>query len=253
MAALCSNNAKSCYDRIMLLAEALCLCRFGSTLPMVASMITTLHKMEHHIQTKFRDSAICALRTTWQWPMVGISQGNGAGPHIVAAISSPIFDIMWADGFYAQLMLAICSARKKGRICIHRWNGFVHLSTTQHGHCSAKTDAKSGQPLGRTPESHQRSISAHQVFLVPNGLPDEEWQMELHNKHTTTRGNHHQRWPPMPSSNTMVRSTQSMPDAWSTTCTRQKLGNRSQLLTLGHSRLESQNGGIQTQPYRHDI
>jgi len=99
MAALCSNNAKSCYDRIMLLAEALCLCRFGSTLPMVASMITTQHKMEHHIQTKFRDSAICALRTTWQWPMVGISQGNGAGPHIVAAISSPIFDIMWADGF----------------------------------------------------------------------------------------------------------------------------------------------------------
>jgi len=48
-AALCSNDAKSCYDRIILLAAALCLCRVGGTQPMVASMIMTLHKMEHHI------------------------------------------------------------------------------------------------------------------------------------------------------------------------------------------------------------
>jgi len=60
LAALCSNNAKSCYDRITLLAAALCLCQLGSTQPMVASMITTLHEMEHHICTIFGDSSISA-------------------------------------------------------------------------------------------------------------------------------------------------------------------------------------------------
>jgi len=59
--ALCSNDAKSCYNCITLLAAALCLCHFGGSLPMVSSMITTLHEMEHHIRTKFGDSALSAL------------------------------------------------------------------------------------------------------------------------------------------------------------------------------------------------
>jgi len=60
LAVLCSNDAKSCYDWITLLAAALCLCRLGGTQPMVASMITTLNKMEHHIQTIYGDSSILA-------------------------------------------------------------------------------------------------------------------------------------------------------------------------------------------------
>jgi len=58
--ALCSNDAKSCYDHITLLAATLSLCRLGSSLPMVKSMITTLHEMEHHIQTTYRDSMVSA-------------------------------------------------------------------------------------------------------------------------------------------------------------------------------------------------
>jgi len=34
-AALCSNNAKSCYDRIVLLIAALCMCRLGASKPSV--------------------------------------------------------------------------------------------------------------------------------------------------------------------------------------------------------------------------
>jgi len=45
--------------------------------------------------------------------MAGIVQRNGAGPHIWAAVSSPIFDIMQSDGFYAHLMLAISAKEKK--------------------------------------------------------------------------------------------------------------------------------------------
>jgi len=46
-AALCSNDAKSCYDRITLLAAALSLCRLGATIPSVQSMLTTIHGMNH--------------------------------------------------------------------------------------------------------------------------------------------------------------------------------------------------------------
>jgi len=59
-AALCSNDAKSCYDRITLLAAALCLCRLGSSVPAVDSMIMTIHEMNHHVRTTYGDSKISA-------------------------------------------------------------------------------------------------------------------------------------------------------------------------------------------------
>jgi len=112
-AALCSNDAKSCYDRITLLAAALCLCRLGGTLPMIHCMVTTIHKMEHHIRTTFGDSKISASRATWQAPIAGIGQGNGAGPQIWAAVSSPLLDIMRSAGFYAHLITAITHREKR--------------------------------------------------------------------------------------------------------------------------------------------
>ncbi len=106
-AALCSNDAKSCYDRITLLAAVLCLCRLGCSQSAAASMITTIHDMQHHIRTTFGDSTQSANRTIWQAPIAGIGQGNGAGPHIWAAVSSPMLDVMRSEGFYAHVISAI--------------------------------------------------------------------------------------------------------------------------------------------------
>jgi len=111
--ALCSNDAKSCYDRITLLAAALCLCHLGGSMNMINSMITTIHEMEHHIHTTFGDLKTYASRDTWQAPIAGIGQGNGAGPQIWVAVSSPMLDIMWMAGFYVHLMTAITKMDKK--------------------------------------------------------------------------------------------------------------------------------------------
>jgi len=81
-AALCSNDAKSCYDRITLLAAALSMCRFGAPIPAIQSMVTTIHRMNHHIQTAYGDSTQLTSRETWEAPIAGIGQGNGAGPSI---------------------------------------------------------------------------------------------------------------------------------------------------------------------------
>ncbi len=106
-AVLCSNDAKSCYDWITLLAAALCLCRLGAPINMVKSMTTTIHGMNHHIRTIYSNSQQSANRNLWAAPIAGIGQGNGAGPSIWAAVSSPMFEIMRQEGFYALLQGAI--------------------------------------------------------------------------------------------------------------------------------------------------
>jgi len=88
-AALCSNDAKSCYDRIVLLVAALCMCCLSANKKSVFSMILTLQQMDHHIRTTYGDSAKSGNRKKWGSPIAGIGQGNGAGPQIWAAVSSP--------------------------------------------------------------------------------------------------------------------------------------------------------------------
>jgi len=43
----------------------------------------------------------------WEAPIAGIGQGNGAGPAIWAVVSSPMFEIMQQEGFYALIQGAI--------------------------------------------------------------------------------------------------------------------------------------------------
>jgi len=48
-AALCSNDAKSCYDRIVLIIVALCLCQLGAPQKATESMISTLAQLRHQV------------------------------------------------------------------------------------------------------------------------------------------------------------------------------------------------------------
>jgi len=80
---------------------------------MVNSMIIMLHEMQHHIRMPFSNSSQSACHKTWKVPIAGIGQGNGAGPHIWAAVRSPLLDLMQQDGFYANMMLAISLQQKQ--------------------------------------------------------------------------------------------------------------------------------------------
>jgi len=95
--ALCLNDAKSCYDCIVLIIAALCLCRFGATKTATKSMIATLAQLWHHIRMAYGDSAQSQGQDEWTLPTAGIRQGNGTRPQIWAAVSSPLFEIMCAD------------------------------------------------------------------------------------------------------------------------------------------------------------
>jgi len=82
MAALCSNNTKSCYNRIILLIAALVMCQLGGQDNWLKSMINTLAKMTHHIRTVYGDSSKGQNYNDWVEPIAGIGQGNRAGLQI---------------------------------------------------------------------------------------------------------------------------------------------------------------------------
>jgi len=111
-AALCSNDAKSCYNRIILIIAALCLCRLGAPIKATESMITTLAQLRHHVRSAFGNSEISQGQDEWAEPVAGIGQGNGAGPQIWAAVSTPLFEILREEGFVAMFICALSKTQR---------------------------------------------------------------------------------------------------------------------------------------------
>ena len=95
--ALCSNDAKSCYDRIAHNVAILCMQRLGLSPETCQIMIGTLEQVQHHVRTTYGDSAAsyCGIEI----PLQGIGQGNGAGPAIWLVVSIPIINMLKTQGF----------------------------------------------------------------------------------------------------------------------------------------------------------
>jgi len=70
-------------------------------------MVSTIHGMQHHVWSTYRDSQIVQGCKEWGKPIAGIGQGNGAGPQIWAAVSTPLFQILAEEGFLAMVICAI--------------------------------------------------------------------------------------------------------------------------------------------------
>jgi hypothetical protein len=60
--ALCSNDAKACYDRIAHNCASLCLQRVGTPCKPIISMFQTIQQLEHHVCTVFGESKIHLFR-----------------------------------------------------------------------------------------------------------------------------------------------------------------------------------------------
>ena len=98
-AALCSNDAKSCYDRIVHSVATLSMRRLGVPAEPIQSMFDTIQNMQHHVRTSYGDSQRWFGGDDWSVPVHGVGQGNSAGPAIWAAVSTPILELMQESGF----------------------------------------------------------------------------------------------------------------------------------------------------------
>ena len=99
--ALCSNDAKSCYDRIVHSVASLAMQRVGAPVEPIVCMFTTIQNLQHRIRTVYGDSEIGFSGELYAVPFQGVGQGNGAGPQIWAVVSTPIFNMLRSMGFGA--------------------------------------------------------------------------------------------------------------------------------------------------------
>jgi hypothetical protein len=95
--ALCSNDAKSCYDRILHAIASICMRRVGVPQETCLMMFGTLAKVQHYIRTTYGDSD--TAYTCIEIPFQGVYQGNGAGPGIWLLVSIPIINMLKTAGF----------------------------------------------------------------------------------------------------------------------------------------------------------
>ena len=95
--ALCSNDAKSCYDRILHAVASICMRRVGVPQETCKMMFGTLAQVDHYVRTNFGDST--TSYACIEIPFQGVYQGNGAGPGIWLVVSIPIINMLKARGF----------------------------------------------------------------------------------------------------------------------------------------------------------
>jgi len=96
-AAICSNDARSCYDRIVHALASICMQRMGVSEEACFVIFGTLQELRHHVRTAFGERArgYGAARI----PLHGVGQGNGAGPAIWLVITMPLIEMLRNAGF----------------------------------------------------------------------------------------------------------------------------------------------------------
>ena len=103
-----SNDAKSCFDRIVHWVAIACLLRFGMSYSSVHSMFRTLQLATHRVRTGFGDSKRTFFSPS-DTPFQGCGQGNGAGPTMWVAISAVLITMMAAEGCGFSSLSALSS------------------------------------------------------------------------------------------------------------------------------------------------
>lgn len=102
-----ANDAKSCYDRILLITAYLTMRQFGVPALAAQSTIATLLQMKHYMRTRYGDSDKYYGGEKWQKKPHGCGQGNGYGPALWACISSPLLHLLRKQGYGTKIMTPI--------------------------------------------------------------------------------------------------------------------------------------------------
>jgi hypothetical protein len=80
--------------------------RVGMRKEPIISMFETIQKLEHHVRTAFGESKICFVQRGSK-PLQGVGQGNGAGPQIWTLVSTPVLNMLRAEGLGAEFQSAL--------------------------------------------------------------------------------------------------------------------------------------------------
>jgi hypothetical protein len=96
---MCSNGAKSCYDRIVHSIASILMQQQNVPASACISVFTMLQNLHHTVRKIYGDSKSGYGGTLWAVPYSGVGQGNGAVPAIWAVVSTPVLKRMKDEGF----------------------------------------------------------------------------------------------------------------------------------------------------------
>jgi len=159
--AICSNDAKSCYDLIGHCQASISMQRLGVPRGAVKCLFSTLQEAVHYVRTGFGDSTSSYGGRMWLVPLHGIGQGNGAGPAIWAVVSTPLLNVLRAKGFGCEFVMPLSK----------RWFKFVGYAFVddtdiiQSLLCSDVTQALSS--LQQAIDTWEKSLKMTCGALVP--------------------------------------------------------------------------------------
>jgi hypothetical protein len=98
-ASMCSNDAKSCYDRIVHSITSILMQHHNVPVSACICVFTTLQNLHHTVRTIYGDSKSGYGGTLWAVSYSGVGKGNGAGPKIWAVMSTIVLKMMKDEGF----------------------------------------------------------------------------------------------------------------------------------------------------------
>jgi hypothetical protein len=102
--AICCNDSKSCYDLIGHSQASISMQCLGVPKLAINSLFDTLQNATHQVRTAYGDSDFTYGGETWDKPMHGVGQGNGAGPAIWAVVSTPILNMLRSKGLGCEFI-----------------------------------------------------------------------------------------------------------------------------------------------------
>ena len=108
-AILIANDARSCYDRIILMVAYIAMVMFGTSKEAAKSVLFCLVVMRYVIRTVFGDSELSYGGDKWEQTPHGMGQGNGCAPAVWNAISSPLFEILREEGYGMEIIAPIAA------------------------------------------------------------------------------------------------------------------------------------------------
>jgi hypothetical protein len=96
---MCSNDAKSCYDRISYAIASILIQHQNAQASACICVFSTLQNLHHTVSTIYIDSKSGYGGTLWAVIYSGVGQGSGAGPAIWAGVSTPVLKMVNYEGF----------------------------------------------------------------------------------------------------------------------------------------------------------
>ena len=161
---LLSQDAKGCFDRIQHVIAGISMARSRVPKETIICMFSTLQNLEHNIRTAYGDSKITYGGDLWAVPLQGLGQGNGVGPSLWAIVSSPILDMLRAEGFGTFFHTAISGKTIK-------YVGFSFVDDTdqvQTGRYEGETSASIVDQMQQAVNMWEGGLSATGGALDPS-------------------------------------------------------------------------------------